>query len=138
VPQITGGLRLAGLNQSSEGASAISSLESMGTNGINMGFMLLFGGLIISLIITSFMIRTHPIFMFLYIFFLAITILLGVYLGNAYNQMASMPAFANTINDASFITLVMSHIVEISLAIGALSMIIVFAKFSTFRGTQQI
>lgn len=137
TPQIFGGLKTAGLNNSIEGSAAIDRLDLSFTHLINNGFMLLFVGLIISTMITSFLVRTHPIFLFLYIFFLAITILLGFYLGNAYEQLATNPVFSSMVNDASFINVVMYHIAEISLAVGALSMIIVFAKFSTFGGTQQ-
>lgn len=137
IPAITSGLRLAGLNSTTEASNAIDQMDTIGTSTINNGFMMLFVGLILSVMITSFLVRTHPIFLFLYIFFLAITLLLSFYLGNAYNTIITTPIFANTVQNASFITLVMSHIAEICLAVGALSMIIVFAKFSTYGGTQQ-
>ncbi len=137
IPSISGGLRLAGLNNSAEGSASIDALDSIGTSTINNGFMLLFVGLIISLMITSFLVRTHPIFLFLYIFMLAIMILLAAYLGNAYEDMKNNPVFASTLTNANFINMVLSHIVEISLAVGALSIIIIFAKFSTYGGTQQ-
>lgn len=137
VPQITGGLRTAGLNNSAETATAIDDTESIMTGVINYGFAFIFFGLIASLMITSFLVRTHPIFLFLYIFFLAITLLIGVYLGNYYDDLKSNTIFAATLNNASLINLIMNHIVEICLSVGALSMIIVFAKFSTFGGTQQ-
>jgi len=137
IPNITNGLNTANLNNSAEGVQAIESLERIGTHTINNGFMLLFVGLIMSMMITSFLVRTHPIFLFLYIFFLAVTILLGIYLGNVYYDLQNNSIFASTVDDASFINLVMNHIVEIVLAVGAISMIIVFAKFSTYGGSQQ-
>src|SRR5579872_5603065 len=84
IPTISNGLRSAGLNNTSQGTDAINQMDLIGTSTINNGFMLLFVGLIISTMITSFLVRTHPIFLFLYIFFLAITILLSFYLGNVY------------------------------------------------------
>lgn len=137
VPSITTGLRTAGLNSTSEGTSAIASLDYFSTHTINNGFLMLFVGLIISVMITSFLVRTHPIFLFLYILFLGITILLAFYLGNAYNQLTTNPVFSSMVNTATFSNLVMNNIAEITLAVGALSMIIVFAKFSTYGGTQQ-
>lgn len=137
IPNITNGLRTANLNNTLEGTNAINYMDKIATDTIGNGFLMVFVGLIISVMITSFMVRTHPIFMFLYIFFLAITILLGFYLGNAYEQMIANPIFSNILHDGRFITLVMSHIAEITLAVGALSIIIVFAKFSTYGGTQQ-
>lgn len=137
VPSISGGLRNAGLNNSAEGTQAIASLDRIGTNVINNGFLMLFAGLIMSMLITSFLVRTHPIFLFLYIFFLGITVLLGFYLGNAYEQMIDNPVFSSMVNTATFPNYVMRHIAEIATAVGAMSMIVVFAKFSTYGGTQQ-
>lgn len=137
IPAISSGLRNAGMNSTTEGSNAINSMESIGTGTINMGFMLLFSGLVISMMITSFLVRTHPIFLFLYILFLGITLLLGLYLGNAYYALEQNPALASAIPHAGFIHLVMNNIVLITLAVAALSMIIMFSKFSTFGGTQQ-
>jgi hypothetical protein len=131
IPSVSNGLRTAGLNSSSEGAAAINSMESIGTHTINNGFLLLFTGLVISLMITSFLVRTHPIFIFLYIFILAITLLLAAYLGNAWYDLSQNPIFATTLQNAGFINYIMSHIVEFALAAGLLSMIIMFAKFSS-------
>ena len=136
-PSITSGLRTAGLNNSAEGASAISSVESTMVGTLNNGFMILFVGLILSVMITSFLVRSHPIFLFLYIFFLGVTILLSFYLGNAYYTMQNMPVFASVLAQATFINLIMNHIAEIVTAVGVLSFIIVFSKFSTFGGSQQ-
>lgn len=136
VPKITDGLRAGGLNNSVEGSAAIDNLENNFTGVINNGFLMLFVGLILSTMITSFMVRTHPIFLFLYIFFLAITLILGIYLGNAYYTFEQNPLFTDALQRATFLHAVMNNIVEITLAVGALSMIIVFAKFSTFGGTQ--
>lgn len=134
IPAISGGLRNAGLNNTEEGMGAIDQMDTIGTQTINYGFMLLFGGLVMSIMITSFLVRTHPIFLFLYIFFLAITLLLSIYLGNVYYDLQHNEIFASTVDNASFINVVMNHIVEIALGVGALSMIIVFAKFNSGGG----
>jgi hypothetical protein len=136
IPQITGGLRTAGMNNSVAGTNAINSTETMLTGTINNGFMILFVGLILSILITSFLVRTHPIFMILYIFFLGVTILLSFYLGNVYYSMQTNPIFASALTNATFITLVMNHIAEIVVAVGVLSLIVIFSKFSTYGGTQ--
>jgi hypothetical protein len=137
IPSITEGLRTAGLNNTVDGANAINSLDDLG-NTVNYGFLMLFVGLVISVFITSFLVRSHPIFLFLYIFFLAITLFVGVYIGNTYyTYLETNTVFASTSNTANFINLVMNHIVEITLAVGALSMIIVFAKFNSGGSGQQ-
>lgn len=136
IPNLSDGLRSAGLNNSVAGANAIDSFDDL-TGVINNGFLMIFIGLIMSVLISSFLVRTHPIFLFLYIFFLIVTLLLSVYLGNAYYTFEQNPLFANALEDATFLHWVMNYIMEISLAVGALSIIIIFAKFSTFGGTQQ-
>lgn len=137
IPQITNGLRIGGLNNSVAGANAINSMDNLGTHTINNGFLMLFVGLVISMMITSFMVRTHPIFLFLYIIFLGITILLSFYLGNAYYDMINNPVFASMYSTATFSNWILGHIAEITVAVGAVSMIILFSKFSTYGGMQQ-
>ncbi len=131
VPQITNGLKDAGLNNSVEGSNAIDKLSDFGTVTIQRGVFLLFVGLIISTMVTSFFARTHPIFLFLYIIILGITVFLGVYLGNAYEDMSQIPIFAETLASQTLLNVIMSNIITIVIAVGALSMIIVFSKFAT-------
>ena len=134
IPSISDGLNTAGLNASAEGSRAIDEIAELGANGLQKGFFLLFVGLIMSTMITSFLTRSHPIFLFLYIFFLGITVLVGSYLGNAFEQFATNPVIADTLASQGYISIVMQNIVMITLVVGALSMIIVFAKFSSFLG----
>ncbi|KKN17073.1 hypothetical protein LCGC14_0969510 [marine sediment metagenome] len=138
IPTISDGLAVAGLNDSAEGASAIAQMSNIGTNTIQRGFFLIFVGLIMSTMITSFFARTHPVFLFLYIIFLAITIFLATYLGNAYETLSNISIFADTLASQSLINLVMQNIVKISLGVGALSMVILFSKFVSGRGRQDI
>ncbi len=131
-PEISSGLEIAGMNESSEGQSAIDELTELGVNGLQKGFLFLFTGFIMGLMISSFLIRTHPIFIFLYILFLGLTVFLGTYIGNAFEQVATSDALAGTLASQGLISIVMQNIVIITLAVGALSMIIIFAKFSGF------
>lgn len=137
VPQISSGLDDAGLGESSEGGSAINRLSDFGTITIQRGFLLIFGGLIISTMITSFFARTHPIFLFLYIMVLGITVFLSVYLGKAYQDLTNIDVFAETLASQTIMNAIMSNIITIVIAVGALSMIIVFSKF-TSGGVQRV
>lgn len=134
IPEITDGLSEAGLNESQEGFDAIQAVEEIGTVTIQRGFFFLFVGLIISVMITSFLSSTHPIFFFMYILFLAVTIFVATYLGNAYTQLTSNPIFAERMADQTLINVVMDNIILITLAVGALSFIIIFAKFRSSPG----
>ena len=130
IPEISNGINVAGMNSTSEGALAIDELTELGVNGMQKGFLFLFTGFIMGLMISSFLVRTHPIFIFLYIIFLGITLFLGTYIGNAFEQVATSSALADTAASQGLITIVMQNIVGITLVVGALSMIIIFAKFS--------
>ena len=134
IPQITSGLETAGLNDTSEARLTIEELERFGSQGMQRGFLFLLVGFIAGLMISSFLIRTHPIFIFLYIIFLGLTIFLGTYIGNAFEQVATSDALAATTASQGLITGIMQNIVIIILAVGALSMIIIFAKFSSRGG----
>lgn len=132
IPEITQGLRDGGLNNTPEGSSAIDQLEDFGSKGIQRGFFLIFMGFIFSTFITSFLARTHPVFFFLYLFVLAITILVGSFLGNAYDDVINIPILADQLASQTLINVVMQNYITIILGVGALSMFIVFGKFSTF------
>jgi len=133
IPSITDGLSNAGLNNSVEGANAISRLNDFGTQGIQRGFFFVFMGMCIAVLISSFFIDTHPIFLFLYIIFLAIAVILGGYLANAYETFSTVSAFESFYESQTLFNMVMSHIVLITIIVGALSFIIIFSKF---RGKQ--
>lgn len=135
IPKISDGLITAGMNESSEGATSIAELAELGNTGMQTGFLFLFTGFVMGLMISSFLVRTHPIFIFLYVIFLGITVFLGTYIGNAFEQVATSPALADTAASQGLITIVMQNIVLITLAIGALSMIIIFAKFSGIKSS---
>ncbi|MHA1201365.1 MAG: hypothetical protein ACTSQ4_02435 [Candidatus Heimdallarchaeaceae archaeon] len=138
TPKITDGLNIAGLNNSAEAQGSIEHLENFGTVTIQRGFLFLFVGLSIALMTTSFFVSRHPMFLFLYILFLGLTIFIGTFLGNAYEQIATSPVLADTLASQGLITAIMQNIVMITLIIGALSMIITFAKFSSrFAGGSQ-
>jgi hypothetical protein len=136
IPQISTGLSQAGLNNSAEGAAAISSLSDFGLNTIQMGFFWLFIGLCIAQLISAFYVDTHPIWLFLYIIVLALTVLLGLYLGNLYQTIITNPAFSGF--SQGYISIVMSNIIKIVIGIGALSMIIIFSKWAFYSGGQRV
>ena len=131
IPTIANELGNAGLNNSVEGVSAVREMSDIGTQTIQNGFFLIFVGLVMGTMISSFLARTHPIFVFLYIIFLGITIFLATYLGNFYESITEIELFAETLASQSLINLVMNNLVTITLGVGALSMVILFSKFTS-------
>lgn len=135
IPTISSGLNTAGMNNTAEGRSAITQLTDFGTNGIQRGFFFLFIGLCIAQLISSFYIDSHPIWLFLYIIFMVLTVIIGAYLGNAYEQMISVSNFAGFTQ--GYITVVMQNILKIVIGVVALSLIIIFSKAAFGGGLMQ-
>jgi hypothetical protein len=133
IPKITDGLKSANLDNSVEGTAAIDKLEDFGLNGIQRGFFFLFIGLCIAQLISAFYIDSHPIWLFLYVIFLGLTVIIGLYLGNAYEQMILSPSFASF--NQGLITAIMQNSIKIVVGVGALSMIIIFSKFGYGGGS---
>lgn len=131
IPEIAEGLETAGMNNTPEGASGIEQLESFGSDAIQRGFFLFFVGLIISTLISSFLVRVHPIFMFLYIIVLGLTVFVGGYLANAYDKLRQTEIFADQLASQSLINIVMENYVIILIVVGILSLVIAFSKFSS-------
>ena len=131
IPEIAQGLEIAGMNNTAEGANAISELESFGSEAIQRGFFLFFAGLIISTMISAFLVRVHPIFIFLYVIVLALTVFISSYLANAYDTLRQTPIFAEQLVSQQLINIVMENYVLILIGVGVLSLIIAFAKFSS-------
>ena len=72
--------------------------------------------------------------MFLYMIFLVITIILGAYLGNAYEDLSNIDIFAETLTTQTLINFVFDNIITIIIVVGVLSLIIVFSKFRSGGG----
>ena len=111
IPTITSGLNQANHSNTVERANAISQLNSFGVNGIQRGFFWVFIGLCIAQLISAFYIESHPVWLFLYIIFLALTVIFGAYLGNAYQQIIELSAFSGF--SQGYITIVMQNIIKI-------------------------
>ena len=136
IPKITTGLNSANLNNTPEGTAAINQLSDFGTNGIQNGFLWLFIGLCIAQLISAFYADTHPIWLFLFIIFLGLSIIIGAYLGNTYEQLINNSAFTGF--SQGYITMIMSNVVRLNLIVGALSLVIIFSKWAFFNGGSRI
>lgn len=116
------------LNQSAAYSSINQSFESVNGLGVQRAFTFIFGLLLIGIIVSSFLIRVHPVFIFLYIIMLAIAIFVSIFLANAYALLIDNPEFSTISEKYQMMTWVMQHIVLILIVVGALSMIIIFGK----------
>jgi hypothetical protein len=116
------------LNESAAFTSIDSAFENVNVYGVQRGFVIFFGFLVIGILVSSFLIRVHPVFIFIYIITLGMAIFTSIYLANTYQMVAENAAFAAITANFASITFVMQHIGKILLGVGALSMVIIFGK----------
>ena len=116
------------LNQSDAYSSIDASFTNINDFIIQRGFTLFFAILVMGILVSSFLIRVHPIFIFIYIITLLVTILTAVYLSNTYALLVANAQLALIADKFATITWVMQHVTKILLAVGAMSMIIIFGK----------
>lgn len=116
------------LNQSNSAKTIIASLDYITTTGVQRGFTLIFAFLIIGMMLSSFLVRVHPVWIFLYILFLGFAIVITVPLANAYQAIIESGALAEVAAQQTMITFVMQHSIKILIGAAVLSWIILFAK----------
>ena len=116
------------LNESEAYASIDASFTNINDFVIQRGLTLFFATLIIGILVSSFLVRVHPIFIFIYIMTLLASILTSVYLANAFAMVVANGQLAAISDKFATITFMMKHVTKILLAVGAMSMIIIFGK----------
>ncbi len=116
------------LNQSDAYSSITASFKVINELTVQRGFILFFGVLIIGILLSSFLIKVHPAFIFIYIITLAMALFTAVYLANVYEMIVSNAQLAALASNYAMMTWVMQNVVIIFLGVGALSMVIIFSK----------
>lgn len=119
------------LNSTTAAPDIINAFELVNSTVVQRGFLLMFGILALTTLVSSFLIKSHPIFLFIYIFALMATVLLGVYLGNIFEDIIAVEDFATIMAEQPMITSIMSNIVKIMIGIAVLSLIILFSKLQS-------
>lgn len=116
------------LNQTSVASGIVDSMNFITTTGIQRGFALIFVFMIIGMMVSSFLVRVHPIWIFLYIIFACFAVVITVPIANVYQLFIENETLSSIASQQTLITWVMQHSVLILIATLALSMIILFAK----------
>ena len=116
------------LGNTSVASSITNQMDSITTSGIQKGFVMIFGFLVIGMMLSAFLVRVHPAFLFLYIIFAIVTVFVSVFLANAYAAVVNAEELAAIASQQTMITFVMKNIVKILIGAIALSIVILFAK----------
>jgi len=92
-------------------------------------FIFIFVGLIIMAIVSTFTIQTHPVFFFVSIMLLIITIILAAPISNIFEEVANETAFSNASNAYTVIPYFMGRLPFFMLMVGAILFIALYAKY---------
>lgn len=101
--------------------------------GFDKMLVLVFGGLVFASLIGAFLIDTHPVFFIVSIILLIVFIFISIILGEATNTMLSS-GFNSSYNQFPIMRFYISRLPLISLLVGALIMIVLFAKLTWASG----
>jgi len=113
----------------SPGISApFTTVNNIFNNTIDYVYLALFFGLVIPLIITSFLTPTHPVFYVLAIIIFIVLVFVSVVLSNAYEAIASLPVFNSAVSHMPILNYLMSNLPLISIIIGVIAAIIIFSR----------
>ena len=116
------------LNESSVASGIASSFNTVNTIVVQRGYVLFMSILIIGVVGSAFLVRIHPAFIFLYIIVLSFTIFVSIFLGNAYDKFTDITELGAVAATQPMINFFMQNAVIVVLAVGALSMLVVFSK----------
>ena len=122
------------LSDSPSAAMIIDSMDTLMDYSVQNAFMFIFAFLIIGTIVSSFMVKVHPVWLFLYILFGGLGVLIAVFLANAYNAFINAGAFLAIAATQTKINYVMQHAVEIMIGVVALGAIVMFSRGGATEG----
>lgn len=116
------------LNSTDAAPEISSSMNKVTTSTMDNGFLMIISFIVIGIIVSSFLIRIHPVWLFLYIIFLGVGVFLGVFLGNAYQSIIDVAVLSDAVSNMPKTVWMMKNSLKIILATGAISMIVIFSK----------
>ena len=127
VPQITDPL-MEKIGTTEAINNSLSTSSNITEHTLPTIWLVVFGGLILGLFITSFFIRTHPIFVPVFVILLIIAIAISVPLSNAYQSLSEDAILSTASSQQQMIYFVIAHLPFFTFIIGLLSLLITFAK----------
>jgi len=127
VPQITNPL-VEKIGISEEINNSLNASKSIAENTLPTLWFFVFGGLMLGLLATSFFIRTHPIFVPIFILLLGIAIVVAIPLSNAYESLSENAVLSGTAQEQGMIGFILLNLPLTTFIIGIIALVITFAK----------
>lgn len=91
-----------------------------------IGFAIIFG-MILTILISSFLVRVHPVFIVAYVLILVLAIILSVYISNAYEDFLTGEVFSSQLQSMGAVTFVLLHLPIWVTVIGFLGIFLLMA-----------
>jgi len=133
VPSITNEFRKTAINNSAEARTALSWSDKI-VGRLDTVFMIIFIGLIMGILISSYFISTNKIFIPIYIILFGFTIIVGVILHNMYEAFKTSSDLATSSATYPMMNAIIGNYVIVLIVVGILSMILMFGKPSGGSG----
>jgi len=124
-------LKESAIGEDENALAALNSWETYTSLAVPGTFLIIFFALLLGILVSSFFIRTYPIFIPIYILFAIISIIVAVALGNVWGNLKDITEFQailDTNNITNIMDVIMSNMVLVTLVIFILSLIVIFAK----------
>lgn len=103
------------------------TLNPIQKNGLHvLSFAMIFA-MILSILISNFIVKTHPAFMIVYIFVIIGAIILSVYISNQYEDLMTNTVLGDTISEFKASSFIMLNLPIWTTIVGVFGMIILFA-----------
>lgn len=117
------------LNSTSPAPGIISAMDTINSNTVDNSFAFIAGALILSIIITAFLARIHPVFFFIFLLITAISLVVAAPLTNIYQEMLANPTIAASVaSQQTSMNFFMDNLIVIIIVTAALGTYIALSK----------
>jgi hypothetical protein len=122
------------LNQTSTGQTVIRAYTTIDFTTVPNAYIFIFAFLIIGQIVTSFLVRYHPVFIVLFLIFAGFGVFLAIVLANVYSLFVNSGQINDIAVQMPLINWVWQHITLIMSAVSALTLVVLFARLPSSGG----
>lgn len=115
------------INETNKTVEAFQSINTL-TNQLDYIIFGVFVGLVLALIITSYFISGHPIFMFIYFIIIVIAVVVSTVLADSWEYLSQMTLFGSTISEFPITNHLLIYLPIYAVVLGFIGLFIMFAK----------
>lgn len=124
---LTGMINNSQINVSQDAYNSLVTTKSL-TNRFDYLFFGLFIGLVLMVIISGWLVGTHPLFMFLYGITIIIAVIVSAVFSNGWETFSNYSTFLSTVTYFPITSHILNYLPLYVTVIGMLGMVVMFAK----------